>query len=454
MANPRRRPIVPFVLFSLALAALGCSSDKGSIFAPSGAVLALRLLNPAITVNGSTTVIVSANQAGGAPVEDGTELAVTAATGTLHQAKLRTVSGKASVTYVAGPEVGLDQISASTGSAQALLSVRISSAVATSIQLSSRPDSLPTGGGTATITAVLTGAGGAPVAGGEVLFTTSSGTVNATSVVTDTEGKAAIAIETVEPAMIEAAIEGGPSAEYLLGVRGALIVRVTRRPAEPQVGDTVTFTVTPLQPGDTTPTGRVMVSFGDDKNFQQRTEGRATVTHVYRAAGTFSAEVEFVADNGDRARTTATVVVAPIPITYAVAVSASPAQPQTGDLVTFTVTATQSDGGRPSGQVTVAYGDGATAAAAGAKRKRRDRPELRDLAPSQRQRLGSDVDDHEHLAQRSADLHRPHQGRRLAGHRRRRHGGRGEPLGLRADRRPVVRRHLRMAPPGSDLQEH
>ncbi len=347
-------------LTGIMLVALGCSSDRDAIFAPSGAILALRILNPAIVVNGVTTIIVTADQSSGAPVEDGTEVAMTAATGTLSQHKLRTQGGRASVIYTAASVSGLDLISASAGGALAELAVHVTSSAAAEVQLSATPETLPAGGGTSTITAVLLDAAGAPVIGATVLFTATSGTLDATSVVSDSAGKAAIAIETVEPATVQATVEGGPSAEYFMAVRGVLSIRATGRPAEPQVGTAVTFTVTARQGGGTAPAGRLKVSYGDGKRFQQRLEGRTTIKHVYTSAGTYTAEVEFVADNGDTAKATATVVVVPIPVTFAVVVSSSPAQPQAGDLVTFTVTTTQSDGGRPNGQVSIAYGDGGT----------------------------------------------------------------------------------------------
>ncbi len=347
-------------LTGIMLAALGCSSDRGAPFAPSGAILALRILNPATVVNEVTTIVVTASQGSGAPVADGTEVAVTAAKGTLSQHKLRTQGGQASVTYTAPSVSGLDLVSASAGGALAELSVRVASAAAAEVQLSARPETLPAGGGTSTITAVLVDATGAPVIGATVLFTATSGTLNATSVVSDSAGKAAVAIETVEPATVQATVEGGPGAEHFLAVRGVLSVSVTSRPAEPQVGDAVTFTVTARQGGGTTPTGRLKVSYGDGKRFQQRLERRTTIRHVYSSAGAYTAEIEFVADSGDTANTTATVVVVPVPVTFAVVVSSRPVQPQAGDLVTFTVTTTQSDGGRPNGQVRIAYGDGST----------------------------------------------------------------------------------------------
>ena len=347
-------------LTGIMLAALGCSSDRGAPFAPSGAILALRILNPAMVVNGVTTIIVTADQSSGAPVADGTEVAMTAANGTLSQRTLRTQAGQASVTYTAASVSGLDMVSASAGGAQAELSVRVASTAAAEVQLSARPETLPAGGGTSTITAVLLDAAGAPVIGAPVSFTATSGTLDATSVVSDSAGKAASAIDTVEPSTIRATVEGGPSAEYFMAVRGVLSISATSRPAEPQVGDAVTFTIRARQGGGTTPAGRLNVSYGDGKRSQQRLERRTTITHVYSSAGAYTAEIEFVANSGDTANTTATVVVMPVPVTFAMVVSSSPAQPQAGDLVTFTVTTTQSDGGRPSGQVRIAYGDGGT----------------------------------------------------------------------------------------------
>ena len=167
-------------------------------------------------------------------------------------------------------------------------------------------------------------------------------------------------METTQPATVRAELENGQNAELLVDLRAGVSVTLSSSPAQPIAGQTVTFTVSASQSDGTRPTGVVRVSYGDGGTRQQPIDGTATMSHVYAAAGSFVAEVELTAASGETATARSTVVVLPVPVTFAVAVASSPAQPTAGDAVTFTVTASRSDGAQATGSVRIDYGDGST----------------------------------------------------------------------------------------------
>lgn len=335
---------------------LGCSSDKGSIFAPSGAVVTVRVPTAFMPTNASTTVTVQVSTSAGNFVTDGTEVAVSARSGVLDQQKLRTRGGVATVAYRAAADVGGDVITATTGDARAEATVRIVSGVVRQVTLSASPPELPPQGGATAVVATLTDANGVLVAGAQVTFSASAGTISPTTTVSDANGQAKASFDTTDGATIEAKADGGVSDTMVLGLRATVAVALDTAPDAPNAGDTVTVTITGTASNAEPPTGTLLLRFGDGQNQTQAFESTATMTHVYPRAGTFELKATLTADSGSIARAATTLTVsAP---TLAIALAVAPEAPSAGDPVTVTVTGTASDGKPPAGTVVVGFGDG------------------------------------------------------------------------------------------------
>ena len=335
---------------------LGCSSDKGSIFAPSGAVVTVRVPTAFMLTNASMTVTVQVRTSDGNAATDGTEVVVSARSGVLNQQKLRTRGGVATVAYRAAAEAGSDVITATTGEARAEATVRIVSGVTTQLTLSANPPELPPQGGTTEVVATLTDANSALVTGAQVTFSVSAGTISPTTTVSDANGQAKALFETTDGATIDAKADGGVSNTIVLGLRATVAVALDTEPDAPNAGDTVTVTITGTASDAEPPTGTLLLRFGDGQSQEQAFEGEAMMTHVYPRAGTFELSATLTADTGSIARTSTTLTVKPPALD--VAFDVEPEAPNAGEAVTVTITGTASNGKPAKGTLLLRFGDG------------------------------------------------------------------------------------------------
>lgn len=145
-----------------------------------------------IPVEGTGTVTVIARNADGTSIGAGQQVILTTTLGTLDDDRLRTQSdGTATTTFRAGTQAGTAEITAIVGSSeQAKASVTIRDA-ATDMSVQANPSTVPSTGGTITLSAFVTNAQGQPVQGAPVTFSSERGTLETTGVVfTDTNGVA------------------------------------------------------------------------------------------------------------------------------------------------------------------------------------------------------------------------------------------------------------------------
>ncbi|MEU1851888.1 Ig-like domain repeat protein [Streptomyces sp. NPDC019990] len=143
---------------------------------------------------------------------------------------------------------------------------------------------------------------------------------------------------------------------------------LTSSPPLPVVGELVTFTaaVAPVTPGAGTPTGTVWFDFGDGTVPVTAAvlDGLATATHTYTTAGgspytvtaSYSGDSDFApsSDSAEQA-------VAPAPTSTAVLSSPEPSAPGDPVSVTARVLVAAPGTGRPTGTVTIDFGDGTPA---------------------------------------------------------------------------------------------
>ncbi|HVH57940.1 MAG TPA: hypothetical protein VM791_16865 [Vicinamibacterales bacterium] len=263
----------------------GCGLDRKTILAPTGANLALSAPAGFAVVNDTVTIVVTASDADGRAVPDGTEVVLTAASGQLLQSKVRLTSGSASVPYKAGAQFGTTQIEARSGDAIATLDVPVASHPVARVEISSNPAQLPSSGGSAELTAQAFSSGGQAVAGMPIKFQTSAGTVTpAEAVITNAEGVATARLTASSQATVRASASA-ITREMVIAVRKAVVMDMTSNPVEPAAGQTVTFTVRATIDGQPA-AGPIRVEFGDGQTANLgQVNGVGTTTHTYNAGG-------------------------------------------------------------------------------------------------------------------------------------------------------------------------
>lgn len=112
------------------------------------------------------------------------------------------------------------------------------------VALTATPSSLPAGGGEASITATVTSGAGSPMAGQQVTFTTTAGTLNPTTpVTTDAQGQAKVTLTATGNATVRATVSGVTSPDLALSVKAFAELGFTVSKTDPETGEEVTLRV-------------------------------------------------------------------------------------------------------------------------------------------------------------------------------------------------------------------
>jgi len=200
-------PSAARVALTAALLVVGC---KGvATLAPSGAVIRMFAAPDILVTGGQATLTISAFEASGQPVPDGTVIHLTTTLGALQPDAVQILGGRAEATFRAGEQTGSAEITATSGSATPeTITVVIGGAAA--MTLSASPPVLPTGGGSTTISATVLDLAGNPEAGAVVTFSTDVGNLTSGGAPrpTSTDGVATDTLTTVLDAVVSAAITG------------------------------------------------------------------------------------------------------------------------------------------------------------------------------------------------------------------------------------------------------
>jgi hypothetical protein len=276
-------PALSIVLLTSLAAA--CGLDRKTILAPSGANLALSVPAGFVVVNDTITIVVNATSSDGAPVPDGTEVALSATSGQLLQPKVRLSGGSATIAYKAGPQFGTAQVQARSGDASATIDVPVASHPVARVEISSDPAQLPSSGGTAELTAQAFSSSGQAVAGMPIKFETSAGNVSpAEPVVTDAEGVARARLTASGQATVRASA-AIIAREIVIPMRRPVQMDLTSSPVEPVAGQSVTFTVRATIDGQPA-SGPMRVEFGDGAVADLgHVNGVGTTSHTFNAGG-------------------------------------------------------------------------------------------------------------------------------------------------------------------------
>lgn len=216
------------------------SCDRAPFVAPSGSAITLVASPGAIPANGASEitafVIEGAQGTGndeepgavvpgvGTPVHNGTEVFFTTTLGRIEPQDARTTSGRATARLVGGGLSGTAVVRATSGGATSTIEVDIGAATATRIVVTATPQSLPNDGGTSVIIARVEDQQGNPVPGVLVSFTTSRGSVDPTSDVSNDLGVSTTDLSTTETATVTATSGGSATS-----LNGTVVVTVAPR---------------------------------------------------------------------------------------------------------------------------------------------------------------------------------------------------------------------------------
>jgi PKD repeat protein len=374
----RRAIILAGISIAFIVPAVAC--QKVPLLAPTGSTITLTSSATTLPLNGSTDIIAQVIEAAGTPPHSGTHITFSTNLGSFQPSEAETdISGRVTVRFLAGTTSGTATITAISGGvsvpADKVIKILIGAAAVGSVSVGATPATLPSTGGTATITATVADTSGNLLPSVPVTFaidTGSSGTaggngvLSATVVNTDANGRAQTALTTNRTTTVSAtagiATTSGTTTTAAQVSRVTVVVNTTTSisiggpsPSAPQAGQTVTFPLTYGTSATASPVTRLSVDWGDGRT-QSYTGQPAAISHMYLASGSFLVLVTGIDALGDTSTTSTSITVVPRPA-LVVTISANPAQPSANTVVTFTIAATPTTG-QAITSVTIDFGDG------------------------------------------------------------------------------------------------
>jgi hypothetical protein len=319
------------------VAVLAVACDKLPLLAPQESTITLSTASTIVQANGTTEIRATVLEPSGTPVQNGTTVTFTTNLGSLSPVDARTLNGVAMARFVANGQSGTAAIRAiSGGAASEALNLTVGAAAANSVSLSANPTRVAASGGPSVITATVTDTSGNPVQGVPVTFSSTAGSLSATSANTDLSGGSVTTLTTNREATVTATV-AGKTATVVVGVGVRPTVTVTAS-AEATVGGPTTFTISATPATGGTPIEQVTINYGDGESTNLgRVSGTGiTVQHIYDDHDTYTVTVTATDLTGESASASTVIVVQPV-VTVSLAVS------RKGTVATFTATVSPSD---------------------------------------------------------------------------------------------------------------
>lgn len=267
-----------FLLFSL-------SCNQARDVASGGSHLFLTADPPQINVDGTSTLTVTGADGNGAPLPDGTVISFRVdQAGRVSPSPIHLQGGQATSTFYAVNYAGDVTVTASSGGVEANAVITIADTRNQNVFVSADPVSLPTGGGTSLLSAIVTDESGKTLSNVGVQFTTTAGTLQSGGrlIQTNGNGLAADILNTNQSANITATTDDGYSGQVsvLVGV-ARIVCHMTVSTSSPRAGTPVLFYDTSDDPN--AQVVRYNWDFGDTI-----TGDGKNVQHTYSTAGDYS----------------------------------------------------------------------------------------------------------------------------------------------------------------------
>jgi hypothetical protein len=337
-----------------ASAALLAGCDKLPLLAPQESTITLSTASSVVQANGATEIRATVLEQAGTPVQNGTTVTFTTNLGTLSPTDARTVNGVATVQFLGNGQSGTASIRViSGGAASEAIEIAVGAAATNRVTVTATPSSVPSSGGSTTISALVADQSGNPLSGVPVSFTTTAGTLSATVVNTDSAGIARTTLTTNVQANVTATAGSTASTPLTVTVSARPTVSIALASGStPIEGAVATLSITANPGTGGTPIQNVVVNYGDGTSDELGAiTGTVAVQHVYRDDGSFTPSVTATDTSGNTATASTVIVVQP----FLVTITAS--QSSTTNTVTFTATT-------PTGVSIASYawtfGDGAS----------------------------------------------------------------------------------------------
>jgi hypothetical protein len=381
------------------LALVMSSCESSPLLAPTRSTISLIASAQRAPLNSEVEILATVQEDSGNAVQDGTLVTFTTSLGTLVPRQATTVRGTARTILQTGSISGTATVNASSGNARTTaggssgsgtsstttpgtnVQILIGAAAASRVSLAARPGSVSSSGGTAEIIAGVFDDAGNPITGVPVTFSTDQGTLSASIVTTDRNGEARTTLTTNKKSTVTARVGGGGgtgtgtgggtsgdarSATVIVDVNAAPSLSIgTISPANPTVGQTISFTVAP----PTNTALDVSVDFGDGTSQSLgRVNASQTVTHTYTSAGTYTIRVtgRDPSTGESVTGTTAVTVINRPPLSVTLAAESETAVPTVGQRWRFTATVSPASGGADQVEsFTWNFGDGTSATTSG-----------------------------------------------------------------------------------------
>jgi len=344
-----QRRVLLFGLIALPFAiAYGC--DKVPLLAPTGAAISLIPQATSVSLNSEVTITavvmengqqfggsgsggaVTGRVGAGTPVQNGTVITFTTSLGRIEPSEARTHDGQATVRLVTGTSSGSATVTAFSGGASSSLTLKVGTAAAGRVILTTTPQALGANGGSVTVQALVTDEGGGPVGGVPVTFSTDKGAISPSTAATDGSGVATATLTTTATAKITATA-GAQSGTATVNVNARGLASFTVAPASTTAGSPVVFTVTPTAGANIS---NVRINFGDGEVRDTGAVGAAaTIPKVYSSSGIFTATATAIDASGAAESPLSTTVIVSA---AAVGLTASSNTPAVNTAVTFTAT--------------------------------------------------------------------------------------------------------------------
>ena len=192
------------------------------------------------------------------------------------------------------------------------LTLTVGAAAANAVSLNANPTRVAASGGPSVITATVTDTSGNPVQGVPVTFSSTAGSLSATSANTDLSGGSVTTLTTNREATVTASV-AGKTATVVVGVGVRPTVTVTAS-ADATVGGPTTFTISATPAAGGLPIDQVTINFGDgDSTNLGRVSGSGiTVQHIYDDHDTYTVTVTATDLSGESASASTVIVVQPV----------------------------------------------------------------------------------------------------------------------------------------------
>jgi hypothetical protein len=340
---------IAFLTFVVLPFALVAACDKVPLLAPTGSVITLLPVTTTVSLNSEVTIIATVIENGqapgasgsgvtsgsrtgaGTPVQNGTLITFTTTIGRIEPSEARTHNGQVSVKLITTGASGTARITAYSGGASSFTDLKVGTAAAGRVLITTTPQALGVNGGSVQVTASVTDEGGNPVSGVPVTFATDKGSLSPSTANTDSSGNATTTLTTTATAKVTATAGSIKSSEATVTVNARGLASFTASPPTANAGVPVTFNLTPTTGANIS---NVQIDFGDGTSTNLGAiSAPTTVAHAYRSPGTYTATARAVDGTGDSGSITTTVIIGALPVTLA----ASPNPATVNAPVTFTV---------------------------------------------------------------------------------------------------------------------